>query len=63
MGLQGVQVGWGWRQRGRRSCQRMMWTLGGVLALVFLKARNKTSRSSRHFSWHYREVTVNVSSG
>lgn len=35
MGLQGVQVGWGWRQRGRRSCQRTMWTLGGVLALVF----------------------------
>lgn len=34
MGLQGVQ-GAGGRQRGRRSCQRMMWTLGGVLALVF----------------------------
>lgn len=36
---------------------------GRGLGVGFLKARNKTSRSSRHFSWHYREVTVNVSSG
>lgn len=36
---------------------------GRGLGVDFLKARNKTSRSSRHFSWHYREVTVNVSSG
>lgn len=36
---------------------------GRSLGVGFLKARNKTSRSSRHFSWHYREVTVNVSSG
>lgn len=35
MGLQGVQVGWGGRQRGKRSCQRTMWTLGGILALIF----------------------------
>lgn len=36
---------------------------GRGLGVGFLTARNKTSRSSRHFSWHYREVTVNVSSG
>lgn len=36
---------------------------GRGLGVGFLKARNKTLRSSRHFSWHYREVTVNVSSG
>lgn len=36
---------------------------GRGLGIGFLKARNKTSWSSRHFSWYYREVTVNVSSG
>lgn len=33
-GAAGVQRAGG-RQRGRCSCQRTMWTLGGVLALVF----------------------------
>lgn len=36
---------------------------GRGLGIDLLKARNKTSWSSRHFSWYYREVTVNVSSG
>lgn len=63
MGLQGVQGRWGGRQRGRRSCQRTNVDAGRGLGVGFLKARNKTSRSSWHFSWHYREVTVNVSSG
>lgn len=61
-GLQGCKGQVGGRGRGRRSCQRAMWTLGGSWHWSS-ESQNTTSRSSRHFSWYYREVTVNVSSG
>lgn len=69
------EMGWGWGEGGCRGCKEAGEAEGQVLlpeddvdagrglGVGFLKARNKTSRSSRHFSWHYREVTVNVSSG
>lgn len=61
-GLQGVRAGGG-RQEAEGQAEEDDVDAGRGLGVGFLKARNKTSRSSRHFSWHYREVTVNVSSG
>lgn len=52
-----------WEAEGQELLPEDDVDAGRGLGIGFLKARNKTSRSSRHFSWHYREVTVNVSSG
>lgn len=66
-------MGWGMGCRGARGRWEAEGGAGAPargrcgrwegLGIGLLKARNKTSRSSRHFSWYYREVTVNVSSG
>lgn len=63
MGLQGGAGGAGREAEGQALLPEDDVDAGRGLGIDFLKARNKTSRSSRHFSWHYREVTVNVSSG
>lgn len=63
MVVQGGQVGCGGEVEGQALLPEDNADAGRGLGVGFLKARNKTSRSSRHFSWHYREVTVNVSSG
>lgn len=62
MRLQGVQRGT-WEAEGQVLLPEDDVDAGRGLGIGFLKARNKTSWSSRHFSWYYREVTVNVSSG
>lgn len=56
-------VGGRWEAEGQALLPKDDVDAGRDLGVGFLKARNKTSRSSRHFSWHYRDVTVNVSSG
>lgn len=63
VGVQGVRGGGGREAEGQALLPEDNVDAGRGLGVGFLKARNKTSRSSRHFSWHYREVTVNVSSG
>lgn len=63
MVVQGGTGGVGWEAEGQALLPEDNVDTGRGLGVGFLKARNKTSRSSRHFSWHYREVTVNVSSG
>lgn len=60
-------MGWGmgcrWGTEGQALLPEDDVDAGRGLGIGLLKARNKTSWSSRHFSWYYREVTVNVSSG
>lgn len=71
MGKEGSWVGYGaargargrWEAEGQALLPEDAVDAGRGLGIGLLKARNKTSWSSRHFSWYYREVTVNVSSG